>query len=325
MDLSGSSLHTPCTYRIYYSTISFLYFICNDFSHFYYLLSQLFGFSSAIFFSISIYCGFTFFYHYAALVVPFCTWLCFSAFLSHFWCRNLFLVRITPFLQPWYISVYRLLFCLKNLRCLCVVTSWFATITFPVSAYIDSLCARTSMLVDPQHQYIVFFKQFLKGGFYTGKFEHLLPQRSPAAAKGGFYTRGREILVSLLPCFYAYYPNSSAGVFRCLCKERFLHRKISYRTLHLCLHGNALPLSQKRDFRPAQFVAATGSIQKKIWKQRFFHGKKRFLHAYLADWAVAISFYSLLNLLHPVWKSLSPSVFPLRWHVETSLSTYYNK
>lgn len=189
-------------------------------------------------------------------------------------------MRITPFSKPCYISVYRLLFCLIILRCLCVVTSWFAIITFPVSAYIDSLRARTSMLVDPQHQYIVFLKQFLKGGFYTGKFEHLLPQRSPAAAKGGFYTRGREILVSLLPCFYAYYPNSSAGVFRCLCKERFLHRKISYRTLHLCLHGNALPLSQKRDFRPAQFVAATGSIQKKIWKQRFFHGKKRFLHAY---------------------------------------------
>ena len=39
MDLSGSSLHTLCTYRIYYSTISYLYFICNDFSHFYTLLS----------------------------------------------------------------------------------------------------------------------------------------------------------------------------------------------------------------------------------------------------------------------------------------------
>ena len=69
---------TLCTCRIYYSTISSLYFICNGFSHFYYLLSQLF--SSAIFFSISIYCGFTFFYHYAALVVPSCTWLCFFLF-----------------------------------------------------------------------------------------------------------------------------------------------------------------------------------------------------------------------------------------------------
>lgn len=43
---------------------------------------SFFSFSSAIFFSISIYCGFTSFYHYAALVVPFCTWLCF--FLSSF-------------------------------------------------------------------------------------------------------------------------------------------------------------------------------------------------------------------------------------------------
>ena len=45
----------------------------------------------------------------------------------------------------------------------------------------------------------------------------------------------------------------------------------------------------------------------------------------LADWAVAISFYSLLNLLHPVWKSLSSSVVPLRWHVDTGRSAYYNK
>lgn len=110
---------------------------------------SFFAFSSAILFSISIYCGFTSFYHYAALVVPSCTWLFFSSFLSLFWCGNLFLVQIIPFSQPNYISVYRLLFYLKILRCLCVETSWFATITFPVSAYIDSLCARISMLVDP--------------------------------------------------------------------------------------------------------------------------------------------------------------------------------
>ena len=69
-----------CTYCIYHNNISLLYFICNDFFHFYYFLSQFFGFLSAILFSISIYCGFTSFYHYAALVVPFCTWLCFFLF-----------------------------------------------------------------------------------------------------------------------------------------------------------------------------------------------------------------------------------------------------
>ena len=37
--------------------------------------------------------------------------------------------------------------------------------------------------------------------------------------------------------------------------------------------------------------------------------KRGFYMLILADWAVAISFYSLLNLLHPVLKSLSPSVF----------------
>lgn len=66
-----------------------------------------------------------------------------------------------------------------------------------------------------------------------------------------------------------------ASAFSDACAKRgYYTGKISYNTLHLCLHGNALPLSQKWDFRPAQFVAAAGSIQKKLWKQRFFHGKK---------------------------------------------------
>ena len=87
------------------------------------------------------------------------------------------MVQIISFSQPCYISVYRLLFHLKILLCLCVATSWFATIPFPVSAYIGSLCARTSMPVNPKHQYIVFLKQFLKGGFYTEK------KRTPPAAE----------------------------------------------------------------------------------------------------------------------------------------------
>lgn len=184
-------------------------------------------------------------------------------------------MQIIPFSQPSYISVYRLLFCLKILRCLCVVTSWFATITFPVSAYIDSLCARISMLVDPQHQYIVFLKQFLKGGFYTGKIWVLPTAEITCSSKRRFlHSRKGKFLFYSLPCFYAHYPNPSAGVFDACAKRGFYTGKISYRTLHLCLHGNALPLSQKQDFHPAQFVAATGSIQKKLWKQRFFHGKK---------------------------------------------------
>ena len=63
-------------------------------------------------------------------------------------------------------------------------------------------------------------------------------------------------------------------------KRGFYTGKISYRTLHLCLHGNALPLSQKRDFHPAQFVAATGSIQKNFENRDSSTAKKRFLHAY---------------------------------------------
>ena len=70
MDLSGSSLH----YAIY---ISYIFLVTKNNIIF---SPSFFGFSSAIFFSISIYCGFTSFYHYAALVVPFYTWLCFFLF-----------------------------------------------------------------------------------------------------------------------------------------------------------------------------------------------------------------------------------------------------
>lgn len=41
---------------------------------------SFFGFSSAVFFYISIYCGFISFYHYAVWVVSSCTWLCFFLF-----------------------------------------------------------------------------------------------------------------------------------------------------------------------------------------------------------------------------------------------------
>lgn len=173
-------------------------------------------------------------------------------------------MRITPFSKPCYISVYRLLFCLIILRCLCVVTSWFAIITFPVSAYIDSLRARTSMLVDPQHQYIVFLKQFLK--------EVSTPENLSTSYRRDHPQQQKEVSTLAEGKFLFHFSPASmpttliqAPAFSDACAKRgFYTGKISYRTLHLCLHGNALPLSQKRDFRPAQFVAATGSIQKKI-------------------------------------------------------------
>ena len=123
------------------------------------------------------------------------------------------------------------------------------------------------------------------------------PDAAPAV-KGGFYTYGREnFCFTLPPCIYAYYPNSSVYIFHCLSKERFLHRKnrristqcalspplypirvrgctminkrevstpekISYRNLHLYLHGKTLPLSQNWDFHTAQLVTATGNMQK---------------------------------------------------------------
>ena len=102
-------------------------------------------------------------------------------------------------------------------------------------------------------------------------------------------------------------------------KRGFYTGKISYRTLHLCLHGNALPLSQKRDFHPAQFVAATGSIQKNFENRDSSTAKKRFLHAYFG-WlgcsnlflqpfkplasGVEISFVKCFFLSAGMWKPL---------------------
>ena len=220
-------------------------------------------------------------------------------------------MQIIPFSKPSYISVYRLLFYLKILRCLCVVTSWFATITFPVSAYIDSLCARISMLVDPQHQYIVFLKQFLKGGFYTGKFEHLLPQRSPAAAKGGFYTRGRGNFCLTLSPAPMHTILIQAPAFSDACAKRgFYTGKTSYNTLHLWLARQCSPAIAKARFPSCTICSRNRQYTEKTLKTEILPRQKRgFYMLILADWAVAISFYSLLNLLHPVWKSLSPSVF----------------
>ena len=184
-------------------------------------------------------------------------------------------MRITPFSKPNYISVYRLLFYLKILRCLCVETSWFATITFPVSAYIASLCARTSMLVDPQHQYIVFLKQSLKGGFYTGKIWAPPAAEITCSSKRRFlHSRKGNFCFTLSPASMHTILIQAPPFSDACAKRGFYTEKTSYKTLHLCLHGNVLPFSQKQDFHPAQFVAATGSIQKKLWKQRFFHGKK---------------------------------------------------
>ena len=97
------------------------------------------------------------------------------------------------------------------------------------------------------------------------KIEHLLPQRSLAAAKGDFYTRGRGNFCFTLSPASMHTILIQAPAFSDACAKRgYYTGKIGYNTLHLCLHGNALPLSQRQDFRPAQFVAATGSIQKKF-------------------------------------------------------------
>ena len=119
------------------------------------------------------------------------------------------------------------------------------------------------------------FEAIPKRGFYTGKNRTPPTVEITCSNKRRFlHSRKGKFLFHFSP---ASMPTTliQAPAFSDACAKRgYYTGKISYNTLHLCLHGNALPLSQKEDFRPAQFVAATDSIQKKLWKQRFFHGKK---------------------------------------------------
>lgn len=197
----------------------------------------------------------------------------------------------------------------------------FATITFPVSAYIDSLCARTSMLVDPQHQYIVFLKQFLKGGFYTGKIWALPTAEITCSSKRRFlHSRKGKFLFYSLPCFYAHYPNSSAGVFRCLRKERFLHRKNQLSHSPPMFARQCSPAIAKARFPPCTICSRNRQYTEKNFENRDSStAKKRFLHTYFG-WlgcsnlflqpfkplasGVEISFPKCFFLSAGMWKSL---------------------
>lgn len=119
-----------------------------------------------------------------------------------------------------------------------------------------------------------------------------------------------KFLFHSFPCPYAYYPNSSAGVFRCLRKERFLHRKNQLLHSPPMFARQCSPAIAKARFPPCTNCSRNRQYTEKTLKTEILPRQKRgFYMLILADWAVAISFYSLLNLLHPVWKSLSPSVF----------------
>ena len=124
------------------------------------------------------------------------------------------------------------------------------------------------------------------------------------------HTQKGKFLFHSLPCPYAYYPNSSAGVFRCLRKERFLHRKNQLSHSPPMFARQCSPSIAKARFPPCTICSRNRQYTEKTLKTEILPRQKRgFYMLILADWAVAISFYSLLNLFHPVWKSLSPSVF----------------
>lgn len=100
------------------------------------------------------------------------------------------------------------------------------SIRLPASACIGLLCARKSMSVDLQHQYIVFLQQFLKGGFYTVKNWAPPTSDTTRSSKRRFlHSPTGKFLFHSPPCIYANYSNSSVYIFHCLRKKRFLHWK----------------------------------------------------------------------------------------------------
>ena len=187
---------------------------------------SFFVFSSAIFFSMSIYCGFTSFYHYAALVVPSCTWLCFFlfSFVLLMW-KPLFSADNSFFEAQLYIGISPIilfknltLFMCSNLlvrhyslSCLCL---------YRLALRKNKYISRSATLI-----YSVFEaiskRRFLHRKKSNTSYHRDHPQQQKEVST---HAEG-EILVSLSPCLYAYYPNSCACVFHCLRKERFLHRK----------------------------------------------------------------------------------------------------
>lgn len=83
-----------------------------------------------------------------------------------------------------------------------------------------------------------------------------------------------KFLFHSLPCPYAHYPNSSAGIFRCLRKERFLHRKNQLSHSPPMFARQCSPAIAKARFSPCTICSRNRQYTKKLWKQRFFHGKK---------------------------------------------------
>ena len=70
------------------------------------------------------------------------------------------------------------------------------------------------------------------------------------------------------------------------------------------------PFFAKARFPPCTICSRNRQYTEKTLKTEILPRQKRGFYMLIwADWAVAISFYSLLNLLHPMWKSLSASVF----------------
>ena len=100
------------------------------------------------------------------------------------------------------------------------------------------------------------------------------------------------------------------SVFEAIPKRRFLHRKNQLSHSPPMFARQCSPAIAKARFPPCTICSRNRQYTEKTLKTEILPRQKRgFYMLILADLAVAISFYSLLNLLHPVWKPLSPSVF----------------
>lgn len=161
---------------------------------------SFFGFSSAIFFSMSIYCGFTSFCHYAAWVVSSCTWLCFFlfSFALLMW-KPLFSADNSFFAAPLYIGISPIIL-FKNLTLLMcrnlLVRHYYLSC---LCLYSLSLCKNKYVSWSTTPIYSVFEaipkRRFLhwKKSSTSYRRDHLQQQKEVSTHAAG------EIFVSLFP------------------------------------------------------------------------------------------------------------------------------
>lgn len=303
---------TLCTYCIYHNDISVLYFICNDFFHFYYFLSQLLWFFKYYF---VLYIYILWFYILLSLRCFGSAFLYMAVFFLFSFAllmqKSLFSADNSFFAARLYIGISPIIL-FKNL------TLFMCSNLLVRHYYLSCLCLYRLAL--RKNKYISrsatpiysVFEAISKRRFLHRKKTNTSCRRDHSQQqKEVFYTHGRENFCFLLPPAAMHTILIQAPAFSIACAKRgFYTGKNQLQCSPPMFAQQCSPAIAKARFLLCTICNRNRRYTEKTLKTEILPRQKRgFYMLILADWAVAISFYSLLNLLQPVWKSLSSSVF----------------